>query len=201
MQRSPRPLAAPGNSARPKEPGEFGRFLAARRGGDEFLRITPLDIRKHDFPRRISGYDREEVNTFLGMVAEDYEGLLREVDALRQQVIRLEVKVDELASNEAILQATLTTAQRLSDDLKKTAATEAEALIGQAEIRGEKILDAAHRRAAQLSADIREMKNLRCRMASEVRTTLQTHLTLLESLANDPPEANDGTLPNALKPE
>ena len=158
------------------------------------MRITPLDIRKHDFPRRISGYDREEVNTFLGMVAEDYEGLLREVDALRQQVIRLEVKVDELASNEAILQSTLTTAQRLSDDLKQTAATEAEVLIGQAEIRGEKILDAAHRRAAQLSADIREMKNLRCRMAAEVRATIQTHLSLLEGLANDPADGDEEML-------
>ncbi len=158
------------------------------------MRITPLDIRKHGFPRRISGYDREEVNTFLGMVAEDYEGLLREVDSLRQQVIRLEVKVDELASNEAILQSTLTTAQRLSDDLKQTATTEAEVLIGQAEIRGEKILDAAHRRAAQLSADIREMKNLRCRMAAEVRATIQTHLSLLEGLANDPSDGDDELL-------
>ncbi len=163
-------------------------------GETELLRITPLDIRKHGFPRRISGYDREEVNTFLGMVAEDYEGLLREVDALRQQVIRLEVKVDELSSNEAILQSTLTTAQRLSDDLKQTATTEAEVLIGQAEIRGEKILDAAHRRAAQLSADIREMKNLRCRMAAEVRATIQTHLSLLEGLANDPSDGDDELL-------
>lgn len=164
------------------------------------MRITPLDIRKHGFRRRISGYDREDVDAFLEMVAEDYEGLLREVDGLRQQVIRLEVTVEELASNEAILQKTLTTAQRLSDDLKQTATTEAEVLIGQAEIRGEKILDAAHRRAAQLSADIREMKNLRCRMAAEVRTTLQTHLTLLEGLVNDPPEAEDGTLPNSPEP-
>ncbi len=163
------------------------------------MRITPLDIRKHGFPRRISGYDREDVDAFLGMVAEDYEGLLREVDGLRQQVIRLEVTVEELESNEAILQKTLTTAQRLSDDLKQTATTDAEVLIGQAEIRGEKILDAAHRRAAQLSADIREMKNLRCRMAAEVRTTLQTHLSLLEGLVNDPPEAEDGTLRNAAE--
>ncbi len=134
------------------------------------------------------------------MVAEDYEGLLREIDGLRQQVIRLEVTVEELESNETILQKTLTTAQRLSDDLKQSSTAQAEVLIGQAEIRGEKILDAAHRRAAQLAADIREMKNLRCRIAADVRTTLQTHLTLLEGLVNDPPEDDDGTLPNAHEP-
>jgi len=152
------------------------------------LRITPLDIRKHGFRRRISGYDREDVDAFLGMVAEDYEGLLREVDGLRQQVIRLEVTVDELASNEAILQKTLTTAQRLSDDLKQSATAEAEVLIGQAEIRGEKILDAAHRRATTLAIDLREMKQLRTRLAASVRATIDTHIGLLDALAKDPPD-------------
>jgi cell division initiation protein len=138
------------------------------------LRITPLDIRNHAFRRRLSGYDREEVDAFLGMLADDVEGLIREADAMRQQAVRLETKVEELSAHEAVLQETLTTAHKLSQDLKETAVREAEALIGEAEIRGEKILDAAHRRAAKLAADIREMKNLRCRLAAAVRSTIGT---------------------------
>jgi len=152
------------------------------------LRITPLDIRNHAFRRRLSGYDREEVDAFLGMLADDVEGLIREADAMRQQAVRLETKVEELSAHEAVLQETLTTAHKLSQDLKETAVREAEALIGEAEIRGEKILDAAHRRAAKLAADIREMKNLRCRLAASVRSTIGTHLSLLEGLAEDPPD-------------
>jgi cell division initiation protein len=155
---------------------------------EEGLRITPLDIRNHAFRRRVSGYDREDVDAFLGMVADDFEGLIREVETLRHQKIRLEAKVEELSSHEAILQETLTTAQRLSQDLKQTAVKEAESLIGEAEIRGEKILDAAHRRAAKLAEDIREMKNLRCRLAAALRATIETHLGLLEGLAEDPPD-------------
>ena len=37
------------------------------------LRITPLDIRNHGFRRRLVGYDPSEIDTFLQMVAEDYE--------------------------------------------------------------------------------------------------------------------------------
>jgi cell division initiation protein len=152
------------------------------------LRITPLDICNHTFPRSIGGYSREEVDAFLAMVSDDYEGLLRESESLREQVIRLEVQVEDLSSNEAILQKTLTTAQQLSEELKNTAIKEAEVLLGQAEIKAEKVLDAAHRRAAQLAGDLREMKHLRTRLAASLRATIDTHLGLLDSLAGDPPE-------------
>jgi cell division initiation protein len=152
------------------------------------LRITPLDIRNHLFPRGFGGYAREEVDAFLEMVSEDYEALIRESESYRERVIRLEAQVEKLSSNEAILQETLTTAHRLSEDLKTTAVKEAEVILGEAEIKAEKILDAAHRRATKLAGDLREMKQLRTRLAASVRATIETHLGLLDALAKPPPE-------------
>jgi len=152
------------------------------------LRLTPLDIRTHSFPRMFGGYARDEVDAFLEMVSDDYEALLREAQDLREQVIRLEVQVERLSSNEAILQETLTTAQKLSEDLKRTAVKEAETVIGEAEVKAEKVLDAAHRRATRLAIDLREMKQLRTRLAASVRATIDTHIGLLDALAKDPPD-------------
>ena len=152
------------------------------------MRITPLDIRNHSFPRSFRGYQQDEVDTFLELVSEDYEALIRESESYREQVIRLETQVEKLSSNEAILQETLTTAHRLSEDLKTTAVKEAEILLGEAEIKAEKVLDAAHRRATKLAGDLREMKHLRTRLAASVRATIETHLGLLEALAQDPPD-------------
>lgn len=157
------------------------------------MRITPLDVRNHPFPRRVAGYDREEVDGFLRAVAEDYESVLRQSDELRSQIAVLEARVTELAAHEALLKDTLTTAQRLSDDLKNTAVKEAEALLSEAEIKAEKVLDAAHRRAAKLAEDIREMKLVRARLAAAVRGTIETHLSLLDGLAQDMP--GDDALP------
>jgi cell division initiation protein len=157
------------------------------------VRITPLDIRNHDFPRRLSGYDREEVDTFLRMLAEDYEAALRESQSLRERVNQLELRVQELTASERLLQETLTTAQQLSDDLKQTAVKEAEVMVSEAEVKGEKVLDAAHRRAARLAEDIREMKQVRVRLAAAIRATIETHLGLLDSLAEDEPQ-NDPDL-------
>lgn len=150
------------------------------------MRLTPLDIQNQHFQRRLGGYDRGEVEGFLRVVAEDSESLLRENQALSTRVKHLEARVEELQSTEKLLRDAIVTAQAMSDDLRQTALKESEVVLGEAEIRAEKILDAAHRRAAELAEDIREMKLLRTRLASAVRTTVETHLALLEGLAEDP---------------
>jgi cell division initiation protein len=151
------------------------------------MKITPLDLRNHDFPRKMAGYAREEVDQFLRLVAEDYESALREVEQQREQIARLGARLEELTAHEQILKDTLTTAQKLAEDLKRTAIKEAEVMVSEAEIKGEKVLDAAHRRAAKLAEDIREMRQLKGRLSASVRATIETHLGLLESLAAEAP--------------
>ena len=90
------------------------------------MRVTPLDLRNHRFPRHWTGYAREEVDEFLRLVAEDYEAVLREVESQREQLIQLEARLEVLSANEQVLRDTLITAQKLSEDLKRTAIKEAE---------------------------------------------------------------------------
>jgi cell division initiation protein len=173
------------------------------------MRITALDIRNHRFRRQMGGYDREEVDTFLRLVAEDYETVLRDAQAKRDQILKLETRIEDLASTEDILQQTLITAQRLSEELKHTAVKEAEVRVGEAEVKAEKILEAAHRRAARLAEDIREMRLIRTRLSASVRAAIQTHLDMLEGLAEggeDDPQlegrmAHLGRSARAAKPD
>lgn len=150
------------------------------------MRLTPLDIQNHRFQRRFGGYDRDEVEAFLRLVAEDTESLVRENQNLDHRVKDLEARLEELQSTEKLLRDAVVTAQSMSEDLRQTALKESEVLLGEAEIKAEKVLDAAHRRAAEVAEDIREMKLLRSRIAAAVRGTIETHLALLEGLAEDP---------------
>jgi cell division initiation protein len=152
------------------------------------VRLTPLDIQNHRFASRWRGLDPMEVESFLQLLAEDYEALLRERDQLADRVRGLERRVDELSQNEKLLQDTLVMAQTLSEDLKRTAMKESEVMVSEAEVKAEKVLDAAHRRAAKLAEDIREMKALRGRLAAALRTTMETHLALLDTLTEPPAE-------------
>ena len=146
------------------------------------MKLTPLDIQKHTFSPRMRGADPAEVESFLQLVSEDYEALLRERDRLKERVLQLEERVEELSRNEKMLQETLVTAQTLSDDLKKTAMREAEIKVTEAELQAEKVLEASHRRAARIAEDIREMKAIRGRLSAALRQTLETHLALVDTL-------------------
>jgi len=152
------------------------------------VRLSPLDVQNHRFAQRLRGYDPDEVDTFNRMVAEDFEQVIREADGLRDRVRPLEARIAELSAREETLRDTLVTAQSVSDDLRRTAAREAEVTLAEAEVKAEKVLDAAHRRVAKLAEDIREMRMLRTRLAASVRSAIETHLALLEGLASELPE-------------
>jgi cell division initiation protein len=146
------------------------------------MRMTPLDVQNHRFQSSWKGYDRAEVDGFLELLAQDYEAMVHEVEHLRETARKNEQRLNELQANEGVLRETLLTAQSMADDLRHTATKEAEILIGEAEVRAEKVLDAAHRRAAKLAENIREMKGVRSRLGAAVRQTIETHLALLEGL-------------------
>lgn len=152
------------------------------------MRITPLEIQNHEFSRRLSGVDGEEVANFLNMVADDSQSLVRENEQLRDSVRQLEKRNDELEGGEKILRETLVSAQSMAEKLRETAVAESDVLLSTAEVRAEKILDASHRRAATLSEEIRELRGLRTRVASALRSTLDTHLCLIDRLEQDDDE-------------
>ena len=146
------------------------------------MRLTPLDIQNHRFSSRMRGIDPAEVESFLHLLSEDYEALLRDRESLATQARELENRVEDLSRNEKTLQQTLVTAQKLSEDLKKTALKEAEVVVGEAEVKAEKVLAASHRRAARLTEEIRELKAIRTRVGAALRQTLESHIQLVDSL-------------------
>ena len=149
------------------------------------MRLTPLDIQGHRFSRRFNGVDPDEVEAFLRTVSDDYESLLRESQRTTDELRQVQKRVEELASSEKLLQETLLTAQSMGEDIRHSAVRESEVLIREAEVQGEKILDAAHRRASKLAEDIREMKALRTRLAAAIRSSIETHLALVDALSED----------------
>jgi cell division initiation protein len=150
------------------------------------MRMTPLDVQSHKFAHRLRGYDPEEVEAFLRIVSEDYEGLVLDTASQADRIRRLEVRLEQLVAQEDLLKETLVSAQAMTEELRRTAEREAELRLAEVEVRAEKILDASHRRAARLAQDIREMRVLRSRLAESFRSAAETHLSLLETLESDP---------------
>lgn len=145
------------------------------------MRLTPVEIRQHRFHSRFRGFDRAEVEAFLEAVVSDFEEVVRENAQLRREAERLAREVDAHRSREHAIQATLTTAQQLVDELKQTAAKEAEVTVSEARVHAEKLVGEAQERRASVEREITELRFLRGRAEADLRRILESYLELVDA--------------------
>ena len=145
------------------------------------MNITPLDITQKQFRRVFRGLDAEEVEAFLALVALEFEGLVKDVLALREDNHRKAEDIAEFRSRERALQETLVAAQKASEEIRESARKEAEITISDAELQAEKIVQGAHSRFLRIADDINELKRQRIQFETNVRTLVESHGKLLDA--------------------
>ena len=140
--------------------------------------LTPLDVRKKrgDFGRGVRGYNAQEVDAFLELVAERLEELVKENITLRERAERLAEQVAAQTGREQAVQDALVTAQQLRDEIQANAQKEAELALKEARARGREILAEAERRAVQATEGIDELDRRRLRFLGSYRQFLEREL-------------------------
>ena len=141
------------------------------------MKVTPLDLRQQRFRKAFRGFDPEEVTSLLNEVAEEYESALLEVDRLRQELVKMEARLNEHREHEKNLRNTLMTAQKLAEDIKVTAEHQAESIIKEAEGRSDLLL---HKAQARLEDVQREIDGLRLKRR-DVETSIEATILSLRN--------------------
>ena len=144
------------------------------------MRIAPLDLRQHKFKPAFRGFDKTDVVAFLTEAADDYEHALREIDRLRSDLSRMESLLADHREREATLRATLTTAQRLADDMKEAAQAEAKMIVREAQGRADLLLQKAQGRLEEIEREINEMKLRRKDVEGTLESAIQSLYHALE---------------------
>jgi cell division initiation protein len=144
------------------------------------MRITPLDIQQKQFAQRFRGFDMEEVDSFLELIREEMEELLRENANLREEARRFEKQLKEYKNMETTLRDTLVKTQELVEEYKTTAKKDAELLRKEAELQADEILRDAQNKVVKIHEDITDLKGIRRHFKEEVRRLIESHLTMLE---------------------
>lgn len=147
---------------------------------ERVMRIAPLDLRQHRFKKAWNGYDPTDVVAFLTEAADDYEHALREIDRLRQDLVRTEALLKEHRDREATLRNTLLTAQKLSDQVRETADAEANMIVREAQGRADLLLQKAQARLQEIEHDINEMRLRRRGVEGTLESAIQTLYHALE---------------------
>jgi cell division initiation protein len=155
------------------------------------MRISPHDIRQQQFTvRMFRGLEPHEVQAFLGDVADEYEALLKEFHLLREQRAAQDERQRGILELEKTLQDTLLTTQRLveemksaarreSDDVRTAARHEADLIVREAELRGDKAVEAARAEEARIRVDIQALKRIHRQLVAELGATLDRYQRML----------------------
>jgi cell division initiation protein len=143
-------------------------------------RLTPLEIQKHEFTRKWKGFDPVEVESFLAMIAEEMEEVVRSNSELESRVRTLMVENGEHRERERILKETLVAAQRASEDIRSAAARQAEVIVKEAQTSGEHLTHNAMQRASAIEKAIHELKIQRANFRLQLQKMLELFQTVLE---------------------
>lgn len=144
------------------------------------MKVTPLDLRQQRFRKAFRGFDRAEVTSLLQEVAEEYESALVEVDRLRQDLVRMEERLNEHREQEKNLRSTLMTAQKLAEDIKLNAEHQAQAILREAESRSDLLLGKTQARLEDVQREIDGLRLKRRDVEVSIEATIATLRNAIE---------------------
>jgi len=143
------------------------------------MKITSLEIRSHQLKKALRGYDVHEVESFRELAADAIEDASRTIHDLEDRLRDAKDELVEHIANEATLRKTITTAQRMVEDMKVQARKEAELIITEARLQAEEIIKQAHTRSQELQQEIYRLKKQRVDIENQIRTVINYHSTTL----------------------
>ncbi|MCD5411470.1 DivIVA domain-containing protein [Thermodesulfovibrionales bacterium] len=144
------------------------------------MRITPLDIQQKQFPIKFRGFNVDEVYSFLEMIREDLEDILRENASLKEQLSRADEQLSKYRDIESTLRETLVTTQQIVEDYKRNAKKEADLIKKEAEFQANDMIRDAQEKVVKIHEDIVDMKVIRRHFKEEVKRLIESHLRMIE---------------------
>ena len=147
------------------------------------MKLTPLDIQRQDFRKRLRGLDPEEVRTFLSMVSEEMEQLRADNDKLSEESRRLSALLAEHHQREEILKNTLVAAQRNSEEQKANAKKQSQMLLKEAELTADRLVEAAQTRAHDIEKDILELKMQKRQVLNSILEAIANMRNLIQLMS------------------
>ncbi len=142
--------------------------------------LTPIDIQNKEFSRSIRGLSPSEVDEFLNRVAKDYEELIKENLAAKEQIAQLKEKLNHYHKLEETLHNAIVVAQETAEEVKRNATKEAELIRREAERDAARIIEDARYKASRILTEHEELYKQAQIYKMRFRSLVEAQLAALE---------------------
>lgn len=120
------------------------------------------------------------MDEFLEAIAASLGEKDREIESLKNTVLRMKDEILAHRKRENMIKRTLVHSQQVVEQMKSNAREQAALIVREAELEAEKLLNAAHRRLEQINEDIAELKRQRMQIEAQIRSVIDVHTKLLD---------------------
>lgn len=165
------------------------------------MAFTPQDIHHKEFrSARFGGYNEEEVDSFLDLVADEFERMVHENTDMVQQLELVRKRVAEFEEMQTSLQSALLAATRSAEVIREQARQEAEATVNKAQEEADSLIRGAqeqsrqmtlraHNERQKLERDFARLRDIKRRYLDSLRQIAEGHLREVEDLESKTEEA------------
>jgi len=120
--------------------------------------LKSVDILQQKFAVKFRGYDVQDVDDFLEVVANEMEQLINDNTRKQHEVSLCRKELDIYKNKEDSINAALITVQKMASDMKKNATDEAEIIISNSRKESEELLLEARQNCDAMREEVRPLK-------------------------------------------
>ena len=146
------------------------------------MKISQMDVRQQQFKLKFRGFDVEEVDSYLELIANELEELNRENETIKKDLKKMEQEIEGYKRAEGDLRKAIASAQDFKKDAIEKANQEAQIIIKQSEIKATEMLKSAEGKLFKLEKDIAELKAKKMQFEVQMRAVIENHLKLLDMM-------------------
>ena len=144
------------------------------------MKLTPMDISNKEFKKGFRGYDSEEVDEFINEIIENYEELYKENSRLKENLSRVNEKLEHYVKIENTIQNTLLLAQNAAEQAK-----ESDMILKNANEVAKKILDKAHNDVVSINDEYEKVKQEFIKFRAKFRNFMNAQTETFDELEKD----------------
>jgi cell division initiation protein len=162
---------------------EDGREGLGKEKEEMKVAITPMDIHLKEFRTApAGGYDKEEVDSFLDLVADELEKAQNRVRELEEALEAMKAKVLHYEDMQQTLQTALTSAQKSAGDILQEARNQAAAIIKRAQERSERILQEMRKEKESILSSFFALRDQIVDQIPQMREVMEKSFSLIQEL-------------------
>jgi DivIVA domain-containing protein len=160
---------------------------------DESFHLTPLDVRRTEFPNEFRGYDKTVVEQFRERVYEELERLTKVNQDLDTKAKNFHEQLRAFRERDKALNEALVAAQQLRAEIREQAEREAQLIVREAKAEAEQGLTQVREDVRRVQDEIQQLWRIRRGYLAQLRTVVERQLSELVAAESEPAPAGVAT--------